>query len=120
MNFIESVLPIIIYFIIFIKLIFITSATLHFYFSRTGKPEHKEYDKKALYWKERTELIFSVSTATLLIFIFNPWYSNMKYLNREIKLIFYLFGWIIIITSDWKTFFTDLPVWWNSIRSKLK
>lgn len=108
-NFIQKFLPLFIYFIIFVKFIFLISSITNFLTTRKIKKDEKEnkeesekllkIQEKTIHWKEITEFIFIISTCFLLIFIFNPHYDNLKYLNKEIKLLFFLFGWILVFTS---------------------
>ena len=65
-----------------------------------------------LYWKERTEFIFIICMAILLIYYFKP--GTSKPLNRETGLLFFLFGWILIITAKWDIFFTQAK-WYSNI-----
>ena len=65
-----------------------------------------------LYWKERTEFIFTICMAILLIYYFKP--GTSKPLNRETGLLFFLFGWILIITAKWNIFFTQAK-WYSNI-----
>jgi hypothetical protein len=65
-----------------------------------------------LYWKERTEFIFIICMAILLIYYFKP--GTSKPLNRETGLLFFLFGWILIITAKWNIFFTQAK-WYSNI-----
>jgi hypothetical protein len=65
-----------------------------------------------LYWKERTEFIFIICMAILLIYDFKP--GTSKPLNRETGLLFFLFGWILIITAKWNLFFTQAK-WYSNI-----
>jgi hypothetical protein len=105
-------LPLFTYFIIFIKLIFLFSAVSHIYYKKVSKSEKKS--SVTLFWKERTEYIFSICMAILLIIIFNPWHNGLKYLNGEIKVLFYLFGWILIFTSNWGSFVQEAP-WYSKL-----
>jgi hypothetical protein len=65
-----------------------------------------------LYWKERTEFIFTICMAILLIYYFKP--GTSKPMNRETGLLFFLFGWILIITAKWNIFFTQAK-WYSNI-----
>ena len=64
------------------------------------------------YWKERTEFIFIICMAVLLIYYFKP--GTTRQLNSETSLLFFLFGWILIITAKWNVFFTQAK-WYSSI-----
>ena len=66
-----------------------------------------QYDKQVLFWRERTEFIFTSLMAILLIYLFNPIKNKMFMINNETKLLLYLFGIVLIITADWKTFFKE-------------
>ena len=95
-----------IYSIIGIKLLFILMAVIHIILKIKGKI-NSDLDKKILYWKERIEFVFIILMAILLIYIFNPRIPHTNLLNFEVKLLFYLFGFILIITADWKLFFHE-------------
>lgn len=122
-NFIQKFLPLFIYFIIFVKFIFLISSITNLLSTKKIKKDEKEnkeenekllkIQENSIYWKERTEFIFIISTSFLLIFIFNPHYDNLKYLNKEIKLLFFLFGWILIFTSNWNYFISESPSFWK-------
>lgn len=52
-------------------------------------------------------LIYShlkVSVACLFFYIFNPYHDNTYLIDRETKVLFYLFGIIFIISADWDVF----------------
>jgi hypothetical protein len=95
-----------IYSIIGIKLIFILLAITHIYFKIKGQIG-SDLDNKIMYWKERIEFIFIIFMAILLIYIFNPRIPHINLLNYEVKLLIYLFGFILLITADWQAFFHE-------------
>jgi hypothetical protein len=116
-KFFDIFLPTIIYFIIFIKIIFLIMVLSHLYLEKFSKNEDLKvkYSYKTLYWKERTEYIFIICMAILLIFIFHPWSNHIhRYMTNEIKLLFYLFGWVLIITAHWSLFIKEAP-WYKAI-----
>lgn len=120
-RFFDYFLPTIVYFIIFIKIIFIIMVLSHIYIEKisNNKDLKDKYSDKTLYWKERTEYIFTICMAVLLIFIFHPWSHHVKkYMTPEIQLLFYLFGWILIITANWSVFIQEAP-WYKQIVSIL-
>jgi hypothetical protein len=114
----ETTLDFFILFIIFIKIVFILSAIGHLMLSHSKLSTAKKLDPKLLYWKERTEFIFIASMSILLIYHFNPQTGN-KPINEETSLIFFLFGWILLLTADWNIFFKEAP-WFANIVSYLK
>jgi hypothetical protein len=107
---VEQTLEFVIYFIYFIKVIFLISFIGHIIF----KNFNPDLDKKLVYLRNRTEFIFTICMAILLIFIFTPWVNNKKYINNEMSFIFYLFGFVIILTADWELFIKEAP-WMKTI-----
>ena len=113
----ETEIDYFVFFIILIKICFIISAIGHIYFSHSINPNAKKIDDKLLYFKERTEFIFIISMSILLIYHFNPRFSK-KPINEETSLLFFLFGWVLIITAKWSLFITEAP-WYKRIISNL-
>lgn len=93
-------------FIFLIKIGFIIMAVTHLYLKLKGK-EHTDLDKKILYWKERFEFIFIILMAILLIYLFNPRHDKSILIDNETKILLYLFGFVLLITSDWNTFIKE-------------
>ena len=110
-------LDIFIRFIIFIKICFIIFVLTHSYLKRTGKL-NTELDKKALYWKDKLEFIFKALMAGLLIYLFNPRHSREILIDYETKVLLFLFGFILLITADWSTFFEESP-WFLELQTIL-
>lgn len=118
----ESPINIFILFIIFIKIVFILAAIGHVILTHflkkddkndNGKDDKKEQiDTKLVYWKERTEFIFVISMALLLIYYFRP--GHIKPIDSETSLLFFLFGWILIITAKWGDFLKNAK-WYSNI-----
>ena len=124
---IESPIDGFVLFIIFIKIVFVLTAIGHVVLTHmTAKKDAsgsnnkaadkaaQEKDAKLLYWKERTEFVFIASMSFLLIYYFNP--RNMKPLTNEVSILFYLFGWILLITAQWGMFFKDAK-WYSKVSS---
>ena len=110
----ETTLDYFIFFIVLIKLVFIISAIGHLVLTFTSNTKLQEkIDPKLLYWKERTEFIFIASMALLLIYHFHPRLSK-KPISEETALLFFLFGWILLVTAKWKIFFTETP-WFQKV-----
>jgi hypothetical protein len=89
-----------------IKIVFVILATVHLYLKFKNKTD-SDLDKQVLFWRERTEFIFTSLMAFLLIYLFNPKNNRIFMINRETKVLLFLFGFILIITADWKTFFKE-------------
>jgi hypothetical protein len=105
-------LDIYLYFIIFIKLIFSITYFLHIYFSKVNPNSEKgqEIDPKIVFWKERTEFIFIASMSALMIYLFNPWKNEPLFINEETKVLFYVLGWVLLVTANWAVFFKESPI----------
>jgi hypothetical protein len=101
-----------IYVIIGIKALFLFSTLSNLFLTKIIKNDSliKKYSHKLDKIKEQTEFIFIILTSILLIAIFYPRQNNLKYINSHVKLLFYLFGWILIITAKWDLFFHESPV----------
>jgi hypothetical protein len=95
-----------IYLIIAIKIGFILMSLSHTYMKVSGKID-SDLDKKFVYWKERFEFVFVLLMAILLIYLFNPRRKEMVMIDGETKVLFYLFGFVLIITADWSVFFRE-------------
>ena len=118
---IQNILAIAIYIIIFIKVVFLVSTIGHLLlrFFKITSPKSKDLDTKFIYLKSKTEFIFTILMAILLIFIFSPRHNNQKYITKEIGILFYLFGLILIITANWSDFFKEAK-WFKSISNAIK
>ena len=92
-----------------IKIGFILMAITHVYLEIKGK-EKTDLDKKILFWKERFDFIFTALMSVLLIYIFNPRYNNFNLIDKETEVLFYLFGFVLIITAKWRIFFEQSPL----------
>ena len=112
----ESSLDYFIFFIILVKIVFIISAIGHVILSHSTSSQAEKIDPTLVYWKERTEFIFIISMAILLIYSFNPRYK--KPIGKETGLLFFLFGWILIITAKWSIFIHEAR-WYKTIVSSL-
>jgi hypothetical protein len=105
-------------FIFLIKIGFIILAITHLYYKIKGK-ENTETDKKILYWKERFEFIFIALMALLLIYLFNPSTDRSVIIDKETKILLYLFGFILILTAKWEIFFKESK-WFSAIQKIVK
>lgn len=104
-------------FLIIIKCIFVAAAFGHLILAHTDTSFDK-YDTKLVYWKERTEFIFVVSMSVLLIYYFHPFIKSNP-MSSETRLLFFLFGWILLVTAKWKVFVTEAP-WFQKISNALQ
>ncbi|MFY7728781.1 MAG: hypothetical protein ACOVRN_04630 [Flavobacterium sp.] len=93
-------------FIFLIKIGFIVTAVTHLYLKTKGD-DYSAIDQEILYWKQHFEFIFIAAMATLLIFLFNPLANRITIIDRETKLLLYLFGIVLLITAKWDVFFQE-------------
>jgi hypothetical protein len=108
-NLLDKFLVPLIYIIIGIKILFLFSTLSNLFLTKIIKNDDliSKYSEKLKKIKEQTEFVFIFLTSILMIAIFYPRQNNMKYINEHVKLLFYLFGWILIITSNWNLFFHE-------------
>lgn len=93
-------------FIFLIKVGFIIMSVAHIYLKVRDK-DKSELDKKILYWKERFEFVFIALMSILLIYMFNPRLDRSILIDKETKLLLYLFGFVLLITAKWDIFFKE-------------
>ena len=70
----------------------------------------EERYKEKLYLKERFELLFKLLMSIFLILVFNPWYKQSVSLDFEMKLLLYLFGFVLLIDANWKVIIGDSSI----------
>ena len=114
-----------IFFIFFIKIIFVILAIMNIYLKKQIPVEEKEKNKSDKikkqvktqqnieYWKTHIELLFKFLMSILLIYIFNPRQNRIHLINYEAKLLFFLFGIILVVTADWKQIFNESKTFIN-------
>ena len=93
-------------FIFMVKIIFVILALTNVYL-KIKKSKDKKLIAVIDYWKQRVEFVFIALMSMLLIYIFNPRTNRILLINKESKLLFYLFGFILLITAKWEVFITD-------------
>ena len=92
--------------IIILKLVFIYYAIYSFILERKLKKDpknvelQKQYHDK-LYFKERLELMFKFFMSLFLIYVFFPQHKTPIELNSEMRLLLYLFGFVLLLTANW-------------------
>jgi hypothetical protein len=96
-------------FIFFIKICFMLMVVTHIYLKAKGE-EQSDLDKKILYLKERFEFIFIASMSILIIYLFNPIIEKSILIDKETKVLLFLFGFILLITANWDIFFRESPL----------
>jgi len=112
----ETTLDFFIFFIIVIKIVFVITALGHLYLTHSNNQNASIIDPLLVYWKQRTEFIFTICMAILLIYHFRP--ASQKPIGKETKTLFFLFGIILIFTADWNLFVHESP-WYKTIVNTL-
>ena len=92
-------------FIFIVKILYAITAAIAFYLSYT-KNEGAVYED-TLYWRDRFEFIFVACMSTLIIFLFNPRSKKPIEFDFETKLLFFIYGWIVLIKANWQVFFGE-------------
>jgi len=70
-------------------------------------PNNKTYQKSLEVnnrIKSQIEFIFNIAMALLMIIVFNPRQEKHLKIDSETRLLFYLFGYLLIISADWGSF----------------
>ena len=104
--------------LIILKVLFILLAIVHFYNRIKGKANSKE-DKQILYWKSRVEFIFTIGMALLLIYVFSPEKRDKFIITEETKVLFFMFGLVLLITAKWENFI-ETSQWFKHLQSALR
>ena len=93
-------------FIFIVKILYAITAAMAFYLSHTKKNEGVVYED-TVYWRDRFEFIFVACMSTLIIYFFNPRNKKPVEFDFETKLLFFIFGWIVLIKANWQVFFGE-------------
>jgi len=89
-----------------VKILFIVLA-LTYIFLKVKGDEKTKMAIKIKYWKEKVEFIFTIIMALLLIYLFSPRVNRTTMIDHETKILFYLFGFVLLVTAKWQDFFKE-------------
>jgi len=92
--------------VIIVKAIFIVLSLTYIYLKIKNK-QNTTLASKVNYWKERVEFLFVLLMALLLIYLFNPRANRSNINDTETKILFFLFGFVLLITAKWENFFKE-------------
>jgi hypothetical protein len=106
-------------FIIFVKILFVLFSALEIYFD-IEKKEGSAWSNWDLYWKDRLEFIFIISMSIVCIVLFNPFSKGALVVDNHVRVLLFVYGFIILITSNWHTFFGEMPPWFRTLQSLLR
>jgi hypothetical protein len=100
-------------FIIVIKLFFLVFIIGSFYYTYIShSPNALQKSATFKFWKNRTEFIFSLSMSFLLLYLFYPWRTSNLVIDKETKILIYIYAIILILNSDYREFIQNIP-WIN-------
>tara|TARA_Y100001970_G_C13989858_1_gene727652 strand:+ start:510 stop:785 length:276 start_codon:yes stop_codon:yes gene_type:complete len=77
-----------------IKIGFVTMGILNIFFKR-----HHDPDPDVKKWHQFFDSLFKISTAILIIILFNPWYPRLEEVNREVLIILTVFAIITMVDT---------------------
>jgi len=112
-------------FVIIIKILFVIFAVISRHYQKKIKTagnntsQVQEYTQKynwALYWKDRLEFFFLISTSLICIIVFYPFYSDPIFIDRHTKILLFIYGFIVLITLNWNILGTP-PPWFISLQN---
>ena len=72
--------------------------------------DFKKYEQPLSHWKHVTEFIFVLCMSILLIYHFYPSHDTIQrpiVVDKETRLLFLLYGFILIFTAKWTIFFDE-------------
>ena len=105
-----------IFYIFLVKILFVLFSTLEIFYKEKNKKlednkkENKE-NKKIInsleYWKKRFEFIYIICMSFLLLYLFYPYQKTYLLITPKIRLLIFLFAFILITTSNWALFFKE-------------
>ena len=91
-----------------IKIIFILLTVIYLYLKIKGE-DNSIFGKNVFILKKKIEFIFILLMAILLIYLFNPISNKTNLIDKEAKFLLYLFGILLLLTSNWDDFITVSP-----------
>ena len=112
-----------IYLIIFFKTIFFILSLIHIYFkikdnrnktsdntnntnnTNNNNANNLKIQQRVEYLRSSCEFIVTILISCLLIYLFNPLYPKLYLIDKETKIVLFLFGIILLLTSKWSDFF---------------
>jgi len=92
-----------------VKIVFIILAVYRLYI-KAKKPQDKKLLETIEKWKGRFEFIFITLMSILLVYLFNPRANNINMIDKETKILLYLFGFILLLTENWSSFIHESPL----------
>jgi hypothetical protein len=63
--------------------------------------------KNIEFWRSRCEFVVNILISLLLIYLFNPLSPKIYLIDKETKIVLFVFGFILFMTSNWSDFFNQ-------------
>jgi hypothetical protein len=102
-----------------VKILFIGLSIYRKYIQRK-EPKNTKKIQMVEEFRNKTEFFFKVLMSLLLIYLFNPRRTtDIVRLDYETRLLLCLFGFILVLTADWSSFFKDIPEEWKDFKISL-
>jgi hypothetical protein len=104
----EKIVKWFVVFIIMIKVMYSVAYYGNLIISNTNNTIANEYSEVVKYWKHVSEFIFIIGMSILLIYYFTPEHKIIQkpiIVDKETRLLFVLYGVILIFTANWSIFF---------------
>jgi hypothetical protein len=112
-------------FIIFIKILFIICAISTFLLKMKIKMSKYNNNKTINIYinlfvcKETLEFIFIICIAFICIIVFYPYYKDQVIIDRNTRLLLFIYGFIILITANWSILTKHLPSWFVDLQNMI-
>lgn len=81
---------------------------------------HLKRRENLLYWKNKLQFLFIVSTCVLIVYIFNPFIhkKTISIKDDKIKALFFVLAVNLLFSANWDNFISDLRVIsWSNIQN---
>jgi beta-lactamase regulating signal transducer with metallopeptidase domain len=72
--------------------------------NKTDNTNNQKIEKYVTYLRSRCEFVVTILMSLLMVYIFNPLRPRLNMIGRETKLLFFIFGIILLLTANWSDF----------------
>ena len=72
--------------------------------NNTNNANNLKTQQRVEYLRSSCEFIVTILISCLLIYLFNPLYPKLYLIDKETKIVLFLFGIILLLTSKWSDF----------------
>ena len=86
---------------VIVKIIYIILAISRLYI-KYKKPNAKKLLEEIELWKKRVEFVFIIMMSALLIYLFNPRKDHLYMIDKEAKILLYLYGVVMLFIATEK------------------